>query len=454
MSHTTALHAASSTWVGVAALSCFVLAYLLVTLEELTKMKKSKPVLVSASFIWLGIAWYGQQQGLGAEVEAALSHNVLEYAYLLLFLLVAMTYINALEERRVFEALNSWLIKQGYSLGQLFWITGFLAFVISPFADNLTTALVMCSLLLSCVPNNSKFLCLGCINIVVAANAGGVFSPFGDITSLMVWQSGAVHFDEFFYLILPALISYLVPALFLYRALPKGQLSPPKEHRTTSIKTGGLGVVALFLLTITTAITFHNQFHLPPALGMMLGLAYLQFFGYGLYLKQQYSKHPKEDRVFDVFQKIQRAEWDTLLFFYGIMLSVGGLATLGYLDLLGQHAYGTLGQGWPEGLESTPANVLVGVLSAVVDNIPVMYAVLTIDPVMNLGGWLMVTLTAGIGGSLLSIGSAAGVALMGQSKGHYTFLSHLKWSWAIALGYILAVASHLWLNASLFEGLI
>lgn len=195
-------------------------------------------------------------------------------------------------------------------------------------------------------------------------------------------------------------------------------------------------------------------------LGMMTGLAYLQFFGY--YLKMT---HPppvnksfqhgfqhgvvgdvvplaSEDRPFDIFSRLARAEWDTLLFFYGVVLCVGGLGFIGYLTAVSQVMYVDLG--------ATTANVLVGILSAIVDNIPVMFAVLSMDPEMPLGQWLLVTLTAGVGGSMLSIGSAAGVALMGQARGKYTFFTHLKWTPAIALGYAASILSHLWINADTF----
>ena len=129
------------------------------------------------------------------------------------------------------------------------------------------------------------------------------------------------------------------------------------------------------------------------------------------------------------------------MFFYGVILCVGGLGALGYLALVAELMYIDLGPTW--------ANIVVGLLSAIVDNIPVMFAVLTMNPERSHGQWLLVTLTAGVGGSLLSVGSAAGVALMGQARGIYTFFSHLKWSWAVALGYIASVGAHLIINSSL-----
>jgi Na+/H+ antiporter NhaD/arsenite permease-like protein len=168
---------------------------------------------------------------------------------------------------------------------------------------------------------------------------------------------------------------------------------------------------------------------------MMTGLGALKLYGYYLGVRGA-------ERPLSTFRELERVEWDTLMFFYGVMLCVGGLGALGYLALASHFSY--------EGLGPTTANVLVGLLSAVIDNVPVMFAVLSMEPPMSRGEWLLVTLTAGVGGSLLSFGSAAGVALMGQARGKYTFLSHLRWSWAIGLGYAASVAAHMVVNAALF----
>lgn len=152
------------------------MAYTLVMLEEKIHMRKSKPVLVAAGVIWLLIGAYYVNQGQTDVTEHAFRHNLLEFAELMLFLLVAMTYINALEERRLFDALRAWMIQKGFSYKNLFWITGFLSFFISPIADNLTTALLMCAVVMKVAEGDKEFINLSCINIVVAANAGGAFS--------------------------------------------------------------------------------------------------------------------------------------------------------------------------------------------------------------------------------------------------------------------------------------
>jgi len=216
---------------------------------------------------------------------------------------------------------------------------------------------------------------------------------------------------------------------------------PEATDEKVDIKSGGVLITFMFLLTIATAVSFHNFLYLPPAMGMMTGLGYLMVVSY--FVKRRHNSNDPTSERFDIFRKVSRAEWDTLLFFFGVIVSVGGLGFMGYLALVSEAMYVQLG--------ATYANVLVGILSAIVDNIPVMFAVLTMTPDMSLGQWLLVTLTAGVGGSMLSIGSAAGVALMGQSKGYYTFVSHLKWIWAIALGYAASILTHLWINSALFD---
>ncbi|MBA6364895.1 sodium:proton antiporter NhaD, partial [Colwellia sp. BRX8-8] len=195
--------------------------------------------------------------------------------------------------------------------------------------------------------------------------------------------------------------------------------------------------------------------NMPPVLGMMMGLGYLKFLGF--YLRRSLPRSLDKKRTlatirhdekalkrlgnivpFDIFEKIARAEWDTLLFFYGVVMCVGGLGFMGYLSLVSDLLY----TNW----DPTYANIAVGVLSAIIDNIPVVFAVLSMNPVMDLQQWLLVTMTAGVGGSLLSVGSAAGVALMGQTKGKYSFVGHLKWSWAIALGYSASIYVHFLIN--------
>jgi Na+/H+ antiporter NhaD/arsenite permease-like protein len=293
-----------------------------------------------------------------------------------------------------------------------------------------------------------------CVSIVVAANAGGVFSPFGDITTLMIWQKGFVHFGQFFPLFLPSLVNWLLPAFLISFSIPKG--ATHADQADVRIRKGGYAFVALFLLTIAATVVLDRTLHLPPYLGMMMGLGGLNLFSYFLHRAEERELPQPEDatlamqpdnpaetiKPFSIFTILEKIEWDTLLFFYGIMLSVGGLGAFGYLHNLSTLLY--------QGLGARIENIIIGLLSAVVDNIPLTFAVITMNPKMDLGQWLLLTLTAGVGGSLLSVGSAAGVALMGSARGSYTFSSHLKWTWAILLGFAASIALHLLLNRHLF----
>jgi PAS domain S-box-containing protein len=581
---------------GYLGLLLFILAYTLVTMENKLHLRKSKPVLFAAGIIWVLVALAYAGIGDTHTAHDAIKASLLEYAELFLFLLAAMTYINALEERNVFQSLRAHLVSRGYSFKMIFWITGILSFCISPIADNLTTALLMGAVIMAVGGDNKSFIAIACINVIVAANAGGAFSPFGDITTLMVWQKGKIEFTRFFLLLLPSLINWLIPAFLMSFAVESS--TPTVTDEQVSMKKGAHRIMILFLMTIATAVSFHNFLNLPPAAGMMLGLGYLGIFSfflkkmegveerfdsilgtrshetlhpiynlvnqqsnlsayindfedptfmidsdhlvthwnpameklsgvkakdvigtsrhwYPFYRRERlvladlvlenfskkeigrhyhghhkpianmkhayeaaaffpdlsggrkwlsiaaalvrddnetiigvvetlrdHTKQKQKASHFDIMKRIARAEWDTLLFFYGVILCVGGLSQFGYLGLVSGYLYTDLG--------ATVANTLLGVVSAVIDNIPVMLAVLMMDPSMSEGQWLLITLTAGTGGSLLAIGSAAGVALMGSARGIYTFGSHLKWAPAIAVGYAASIALHIFINGKLF----
>jgi len=416
---------------GIYSVLIFLIAYGFVMAEEFTGLRKSKPVILAAGIIWAHAAVLAAEAGVTTEqLHEAFESNLKEYGALMLFLLVAMTYINAMAERNVFEALRSWMIRKQFNYKQLFWVTGIITFFLSAVADNLTSALLVGAVVLAVGKGNDKFVAIGLVNLVVAANAGGAFSPFGDITTLMVWQAGYAEFFDFFALFIPSIINYIIPAGFMYMALPDDK-PVAVDEKAIELKSGAIQVCVLFLLTIVTAVCFKQFLHLPPFMGMMVGMSVLMIYGFSINKLYQ-------DENFDVFNEVRDAEWDTLFFFFGVVFAVGGLGYIGYLELISGAMY--------DGLGPTTANVLVGIISAIVDNIPVMFAVLNMDLEMDLYQWLLVTLTAGTGGSLLSVGSAAGVALMGQSNHKYTFFSHMKWTPVIALGYFASIFVHYLVN--------
>ena len=413
---------------AITALIIFGVAYALVIFEEVIDLKKSKPVLLAAGIIWFLVAFSGHQ------VSTAASTAIESYAELLLFLLVSFTYVNVLEERGAFNALKARLAAMGLSYRKLFWLIGAVTFVLSIVLANMTTALVMGTVALGLGRGNPKFITLTCINIVVASNAGGAFCPFGDVTSLMLWQAGVLPFMAFFKLFIPALLCWLIPAGLMTLALPKDV--PDAIKSGAKMKPFTWAIIALAAITIFLSAWGNVALGLPPVMGMLLGLGLLQVLVF--VMQSQARRNGNQDLVIDSFAQMQRVEWDTLLFFLGVMFSLSGLAQFGWLATANNALYGQFG--------ATIANIFVGPLSALLDNVPLVYGILQMRPEMAQGQWLLLALTAGIGGSMLSIGSSAGIALMGIAGKNYTFMKHLAWLPAIALGYAAAIAAHLMLN--------
>ncbi|SFV57885.1 Na+/H+ antiporter NhaD type [hydrothermal vent metagenome] len=415
----------STTWVGWLSLAIFVVAYYFIATEEQYEINKAKPALFAGTSMFMLIGIYYAINGLDPmPIHHELESLILEIAEIFFFLFVAMTYIETLIERGVFDLMKYKLVSKGYSYKKLFWFTGLLAFFISPVADNLTTALILSTVLFTIDKEKINFLVPGAINIVVAANAGGAWSPFGDITTLMAWTAGKGEFVDFLYLFPASVLGWVLTAFLLSLSVPKGE--PHFDAATEKkpvLKDGGMGVVYLGITTIVIAVLGHQFFHFPAMWGMMFGLALLKLFSVSL------EKSGKEH--FNIYVNMQKVENDTLLFFFGILSAVGALHFLGYLEYV-HHLYDLIG--------ATASNVGVGFISAIIDNVPVMSAILKSSPNMGIDQWMLVTMTAGIGGSLISFGSAAGVGVMGRLRGIYTFGSHMKFAWTILAGYILSIA--------------
>ncbi len=414
----------ATTWVGWLSLAIFVIAYYFIATEEKYEINKSKPALFAGTFMFMLIGIYYAINGMDPDpLHHELEHLILEISEIFFFLLVAMTYIETLLERGVFDLMKFKLVSKGYSYKKLFWLTGLLAFFISPVADNLTTALILSTVLFTIDKKNMAFLVPGAINIVVAANAGGAWSPFGDITTLMAWTAGKGEFVDFLYLFPAAFLGWAVTAFLLSLSVPKGEPAfDAATEKKPVVLDGGMTVAYLGVATIVLAVLAHQFFHYPAMWGMMFGLAVLKLYAFQLKRSGGQS--------FDIFVNMQKVENDTLLFFFGILSAVGALHFLGFLEYV-HELYGAIG--------STAANVGVGFLSAVVDNVPVMSAILKSSPSMGIDQWMLVTMTAGVGGSLISFGSAAGVGVMGKLRGIYTFGSHMKHAWTVLVGYILSI---------------
>jgi Na+/H+ antiporter NhaD/arsenite permease-like protein len=441
-------------WAGICSLLVIVASYIFAILEDVTMLRKSKSMIFGATLVWFFILLAYRQYGNLDPAVAAFQSNLQSYIELLLFIIASMTYLNAMEDMHVFEALRNWLIGMKLGYRKLFWITGSLVFALSTVVNGLTSGLLMGAVVVAVGKDNPRFVSLACINIVVATNAGGSVSPLGGISTLFVWQKGLVEFTQFFALLIPCLVNYLVPATIMSFTIPN--VCPVLETRPVELQRGAAGVIALFGVTITLAVLFDMLLKLPPAAGMMAGLSLLQFYSFYLERSEPGSAqataakveepNPAEELVepysYDIFQKVARLEWDTLLYFYGAMMGIGGLGFIGYLDAVSQWLYGQH--------DATIANILIGLSSALVDNGTLMFAVLSMNPGISQGQWLLLTLTLGVGGSLLAIGSAPGIGLLGLTKGQYSFFAHLKWFPVILLGYFLAIGAHFLVNARFF----
>ncbi len=416
------------TWVGFACLFIFVIGYYFVAAEEKYEIDKAKPALFIGTFMFILVAVYyslnSMDMGL---VHTQAQHLILEISEIFFFLFVAMTYIESLIHMSVFDALKYKLVSKGYTYRQLFWVTGILAFFISPIADNLTTALILSTVLITIEKTRKDFLVPGAINIVVAANAGGAWSPFGDITTLMAWTAGKGSFTDFLFLFPASIIGYLVTAFILARFVPSEVPSFDITKEVKPVMSEGAKVVMfLGVFTIFCAVMSHQVLHLPAMWGMMFGLSLLKIYSYGL--KRKYGVDH-----FNIFHSMAKIENNTLMFFFGILAAVGALYFIGWLGLAAVvYDPSVLGPTW--------SNIGVGFLSAIVDNVPVMSAVLKANPTMGLDQWMLVTLTAGVGGSMISFGSAAGVGVMGKLHGIYTFGAHMKYAWTIVIGYFVSIA--------------
>lgn len=414
------------TWVGIASLLIFIIGYYFVAMEEKYHIDKAKPALFTGTFLFILIAMYYTFNHMNMDlVHTQVEHIILEIAEIFFFLFAAMTYIETMIHMGVFDRLKYNLVSKGYTYKKLFWVTGMLAFFISPVADNLTTALILATVLITIEKERKDFLVPGAINIVVAANAGGAWSPFGDITTLMAWTAGKGAFVDFLFLFPASIIGYLATAWLLARFVPNEvpHFDASKETKPPMMHGAGV-VIGLGVFTIFCAVMSHQVLHLPAMWGMLFGLALLKLYAYRL--KKAHNSH------LNIFHSIAKIENNTLLFFFGILAAVGALYFVGWLGLaVVVYDPSVLGPTW--------ANIGVGFLSAIVDNVPVMSAVLKANPEMGLDQWLLVTLTAGIGGSLISFGSAAGVGVMGKLPGVYTFGAHMKYAWTILIGYFISL---------------
>jgi len=436
-------------FVGYFAIAVTIIAYILAMTEDLHQLSKAKPMVLGSALIWFVIfIYYSSEYGTAKNVAVVFQSNLTAYAELFLFITVSMTFLNSMTERGIFDGLRIVLANKQYSYRQLFWITGGLAFLLSLVISSLTVGLLMGYIILQIGKGQPKFIGLAGLNAVIGANAGGTMSPLGGISTFFVWQQNMLQFTDFFILAIPCMVNFLVPAAIMHFAVTKD--TPSFSPETPVLKRGSKRIIFIFILTFSITILSNVFLDMPAIAGMIFGFAILQFFAYYLTKSERKSArihyfltdHEKQDYLesqkgFDVFKCIAGVDWDTLLFFYGAMMIVGALSFLGYLDAMAHYLFTQI--------SPTIANVLIGLSSAYIDNGTLMFAVLNMHPPFPMGQWLLLTLTLGVGGSLLAIGSAPALHVLGLMKGNmnegegYTFTLHLRWMPAILLGFIASI---------------
>ena len=386
-----------------------VLAFLAIVLEDVIHLNKAKSTLFLGTLCWILLFTLGpDHQG----VETAFSENILDIASLWLFLFAAMTFVAYLNQHGMVEALVYRVLPSNMPQKALLPFVAVFAFVFSSFCDNITTTLVTVALIQSLrlpARNNIKLAVLAVFSI----NSGGAALITGDVTTLMIFTAGKVGIGDLFALIAPGLIACLLLAAMLLPGF-EGQLK--LERAVTPASNFDICVAIIFIATIVLTLVINLVVRVPPLLVFMFGLS-LVFM-----LSRFMSREESEQPIIDYIRKI---EFDTLLFFLGILLVVGMLQEIGTLAYITE-LYARF---------SPPmANFLIGCVSAVIDNVPLTAAVLKSNLTMSLTQWLGFTYSVGVGGSLLAIGSAAGVLMMSKIEG-LGFISYLRYTPHLAVAY-------------------
>ncbi|WP_136067648.1 sodium:proton antiporter NhaD [Modicisalibacter radicis] len=402
------------TWLSWLLVALAVLAFVLVALEDVIHLNKAKSTLFIGTLSWLLLFIFSSRES-GLTLEA-LNENLLEIATLWLFLMAAMTFVAYLNAKGMIANLIYRVLPKRIDERALLLLTAAFAFLFSSLADNITASLVSLTLVLSLQlpPEKTRRFA---VMTVFAVNSGGVALITGDVTTLMIFLSGKVAIPDLMLLSLPSLVAVIVLALLLMPGLG-GAVTIPHERRQT--RRSDRLIAAVFLITILATLTGNVLFGIPPLLTFLFGMSVMFMIGH--YVERR--SEAEERRVLDYIRVI---EYDTLLFFLGILLLVGMLKEIGVLAFLTQ------------GYQSLPvwqANYVMGLLSALVDNVPLTAALLKSGIEMQRADWLALTYAAGVGGSLLVIGSAAGIIALAKVRG-LTFSGYLRYLPALVLAYSL-----------------
>lgn len=414
-------------------IATFVIGYLAIILEFYVKINKTAVGIALAGLCWM--IFFLRDPALVSESTKELAHHLGDISQIIFFLLGAMTLVELIDAHRGFNTIIGWIHTR--SKRKMIFVISILAFFMSAILDNLTTTILMISILRKLIPYRKDRLLLN-IMVVIAANSGGAWTPIGDVTTTMLWINHRVStlmvMKEIF---LPSLVSMIVPlGMFMFKM--KGRYPEPEvNYKDQEVEPGGkavfiLGVISLMCVPLIKWLT-----GMPPFMGMMIALALLWIVTDIIHYKYEDRQHL---RIPFILTKI---DVSTVLFFLGILLSIDALQSIGVLK--------TIAYGLDETIKSpTFIATAIGVVSAIIDNVPLVAASmgmydLTVYP-LNAPFWLLVAYTAGTGGSMLSIGSAAGVALMGIEK--VDFITYCKKGTIPAfLGYAAGIGVYLIMNS-------
>lgn len=431
-----------------AVVACFVVGYILIVFEHPIRLDKSVPALLMGALTWALIS-VGNLEVLDhlhqtASLDEVLLHHLGKTAEILFFLIGAMTIVELVDLHKGFGVITK-LVKTQNKV-KLLWITCIIAFFLSAILDNLTTTIVMVSLLRKLVPSKVDRLFFISI-IIIAANAGGAWSPIGDVTTTMLWIGKKVStMNLIAFLLIPSIITLVVPLIFAsFLKRMKGNLSSTDTNISTKTSNDEkllssntmliMGIGGLIFVPIFKTFT-----HLPPYMGMMLSLGIVWLVSEYIHPEEKFDKNNKH--LFSALHALSRIEMSSILFFLGILLGVGALESVAVIALNGEKTGFLMNMAMH--LQQIVPNqdlviFLIGIFSAVIDNVPLVAATMGMYPMdqfpMDSKLWLFIAYSAGTGGSMLVIGSAAGVAAMGMEK--IDFIWYFKnITWLAFIGFI------------------
>ncbi len=408
----------------------FIIGYLAIAFEHPLKLNKTATALVTGVLVWLVLALLKGHSGI-----ESLSHHLASSAEILFFLLGAMTIVELVDSHQGFRVISKLI--QTENPVKLLWISSIATFFLSALLDNLTTSIVLVTLLRKLITNKETRLFYAGL-IVVAANAGGAWSPIGDVTTTMLWIGGQVSATGIMKaLFIPSIISLIVPLLFVSSKVNKMSLGNIEMEKTPTAQEQKEGNIMLWAgsLSLIAVPIFKTITHLPPYMGILLALGIVWIISEILHSE----KDEEDKKPLSVAHALSKIDTSSILFFLGILLAIGALESLGYLSQLAQMLQNTVGN-------QSIIVILIGIASSIVDNVPLVAATMGMYSItefpMDHQLWEFIAFCAGTGGSLLIIGSAAGVAVMGMEQ--ISFGWYLKKITLIAfLGYIAGAIAYL-----------